>query len=274
MKLHSPRYGAMTLVETMITLALVSILGLLVYSLLNLGTILGAKNSAVNVAHQSARMAMLQMTQDFHSAVSPFELVDGSGNVVTGTGPAEGVAFHLWGKDINGNELPPYRIKSDANAGQNKLHIVATAATVPAVGQWLIVPTHQIEEKITAVSGNTDCTLTLANNISTGIEGTGGATNYNIACFVTDRVSYTVVNGALQWSGPTFKKTFSTASLGQNITNPKPFSIPTSQAGAPLSDSVAAIDLSTADNTYSNRGFKAANILLEGQVPARAMLTQ
>jgi prepilin-type N-terminal cleavage/methylation domain-containing protein len=261
----------MTLAETMITMALVSVLGLLVYSLLNLGTILGAKNSAVNVAHQSARMAMLQMTQDFHCAASPFVLVDTNGNTVAGTGPAEGVAFHLWGKDTNGNDLPPYKIKNDAATGQNKVHIVATAATVPVVGQWLIVPTHEIEEKITAVSGTGDCTLTLANNITTAIEGTGSG---NIACFVTDRVSYTVVNGALQWSGPTYKKTFSTASLGQNITNAKPFTIPTSQAGAPLTTSVAAIDLSTADNTYSNRGFKAANILLEGQVPARAMLTQ
>ena len=274
MKLHLQRSGGMTLVETMITLVLVGVLGLLVYSLLNLGTILGAKNSAVNVAHQSARMAMLQMTQDFHSAASPFTLVDENGNTVAGTGPAEGVAFHLWGKDTNGQELPPYKIKSDAAAGQNQVHIVATSATKPAVGQWLIVPTHEIEERIVAVSGTSDCTLTLANNISTDIEGTAAPTSYNISCFVTDRVSYTIVNGALQWSGPAYKKTFSSAVLGQNITNSKPFSIPTSQSGAPLTESVAAIDLSTADNTYSNRGFKAANILLEGQVPARAMLTQ
>ena len=273
MKLHRQQSSAMTLVETMITVLLVSVLGLLIYSLLNLGTILGAKNSAVNVAHQSARMAMLQMTQDFHSATSPFQLVDGSGNAVAGTGPAEGVAFHLWGKDTNGNELPPYKIQRDATAGQNQVHIVATSTTKPVVGQWLNIPTHEIQEQITAVAGTSDCTLTLAKNISTAIEGIGG-TNYNIACFVTDRVSYTVVNGALQWAGPTYKKTFSSASLGQNITNPKPFSIPTSQSGAPLTQSVAAIDLSTADNTYSNRGFKAANILLEGQVPARASLTE
>ena len=274
MKLNLQRSCAMTLVESMITLVLVGVLGLLVYSLLNLGTILGAKNSAVNVAHQSARMAMLQMTQDFHSAVSPFTLVDGNGNTVAGTGPAEGVAFHLWGKDTNGQELPPYKIKSDAAAGQNQVHIIATSATKPAVGQWLIVPTHEIEAQITAVSGTSDCTLTLANNIATAIEGTGDPGYYNIASFITDRVSYTVVNGALQWSGPAYKKTFSSAILGQNITNSKPFTIPTSQSGAPLSDSVAAIDLSTADNTYSNRGFKAANILLEGQVPSRAILTQ
>ena len=123
---------AFTLIETLFTAVLIGVLGLLVYSLLNIGTILGAKNSAVNVAHQTARIAMLQMTQDFHSAVSPFQLVDANGNNVAGTGPAEGVAFHLWSKDTNGNDSPPFKVKtSDAAAGQNTIHIVATTATKP-----------------------------------------------------------------------------------------------------------------------------------------------
>jgi type II secretory pathway pseudopilin PulG len=265
---------AMTLIEVLFTSVLIGVLGLLIYSLLNIGTILGAKNSAVNVAHQTARVAMLQMTQDFHSAVSSFQLVDANGNNVAGNGPAEGVAFHLWSKDTLGNDSPPYKIRNDAAAGQNLVHIIATSTTKPVVGQWLIIPTHQVQEQIKAVSGTADCTLTLGNNLSVPIEGTGSPTNYNIACFVTDRCSYRVVNGALDWSGPNFKKTFTTAVLGQNITNAKPFSIPTTQAGAPITGSVAAIDLSTADNTYSNRGFKAANILLSGQIPARANLLE
>ncbi len=261
---------AFTLVETLFTAVLIGVLGLLVYSLLNIGTILGAKNSAVNVAHQTARIAMLQMTQDFHSAVSPFQLVDANGNDVAGTGPAEGVAFHLWSKDTKGNDSPPFKVKTDAAAGQNTIHIVATAATKPLVKQWLMIPTHQIQLEITAVSGTSDCTLTLASNLPVEVDGTSG----NIACFVTDRCSYIVNNGALQWSGPNYKKTFTSAVLGQNITNAKPFSTPTSQSGAPITESVAAIDLSTADNTYSNRGFKAANILLSGQIPARANLLE
>jgi type II secretory pathway pseudopilin PulG len=274
MKLSLPASRAATLVEVLFTSVLIGVLGLLVYSLLNIGTILGAKNNAVNVAHQTARVAMLQMTQDFHSAVSDFQLIDANGNNITSNGPAEGVAFHLWSKDTTGQDLPPFKIKSDAAAGQNVVHIIATSTTKPVVGQYLIIPTHQIVSEIKTVSGTSDCVLTLANNLTVPIQGTGAPTNYNIACFVTDRCSYTVVNGALQWSGPNYKKVFTSAVLGQNITNSKPFSTPTTLAGAPIAGSVAAIDLSTADNSYSNRGFKAANILLSGQISARTNLLE
>ena len=52
-----------------------------------------------------------------------------------------------------------------------------------------------------------------------------------------------------------------------DITNPKPFSTPTTPAGALYYRFVAAIDLSTSDLSYTNRGYKSANILLNGQVP-------
>ena len=48
---------------------------------------------------------------------------------------------------------------------------------------------------------------------------------------------------------------------------------PLTPAGALYYRFVAAINLSTADMQYSNRGFKSANILLNGQVPMRARLT-
>ncbi len=58
-----------------------------------------------------------------------------------------------------------------------------------------------------------------------------------------------------------------------DITNPRPFSIPTTPAGALYYRFVAAIDLSTSDPKYSKRGYKSANILLNGQVPFKARLT-
>lgn len=275
MQISSRSLDGMTLVEGMVSTVLIGVLGLVVFSLLNIGTVLGAKNSAVNVAHQSARLAMLQMTQDLRSAVSLLELVDKDGNPVAGNGPAAGVAFQLWAKDTNGKDLLPFKISADASAGQKDVQIIATNATKPSAGQWLIVPTHEIEDEITAVSASANpCTVTLKNNLATAIEGTGGPTFYNIACFVTDRCSYRVVNGALQWFGPTYKKTFSSAVLGNNITNPTPFTISVSQAGAPLYQRAGAVDLSTADTNYNNRGFKSANILLEGEVSTRARLTK
>jgi hypothetical protein len=41
------------------------VLGLVIFSLLNIGTVLGAKNTAMNTAHQQARTAMLKMIDDY-----------------------------------------------------------------------------------------------------------------------------------------------------------------------------------------------------------------
>jgi type II secretory pathway pseudopilin PulG len=64
------------LIELIFTTAVVGIAGLIVYSILQMGTVLGAKNAAVNTAHQQARTAMLQMVQDLHTAVSLPSLCD------------------------------------------------------------------------------------------------------------------------------------------------------------------------------------------------------
>jgi hypothetical protein len=113
--------------------------------------------------------------------------------------------------------------------------------------------------------------ITVAAPIGVAIEGTASPTFYNIPCFITDRCSYVVKNGGLEWHGPTQRKAF--AVLGNDIISPTPFSIPSTPGGALYYRFVAAIDLSTADSKTSNRGFKSANILLNGQVPARARLT-
>ena len=113
--------------------------------------------------------------------------------------------------------------------------------------------------------------MTLAASLGVAIQGTGSPTYYNIPCFITDRCAYVVKNGSLEWHGPTQKKAF--AILGSDITSATPFSIPSTPAGALYYRFVAAIDLSTADSKTSNRGFKSANILLNGQVPMRARLT-
>jgi len=83
--------------------------------------------------------------------------------------------------------------------------------------------------------------------------------------------AYTVSNGNLQWQGTTAKKSF--AVLGNDITSDLPFSIPQTPAGAIYYRFVSAINLSTADPNYTNRGFKAANIFLNGQIPMKARLT-
>jgi type II secretory pathway pseudopilin PulG len=289
MKLCSKARG-IKLVELVVTIAIVSVLGLVLYSLLNISTVLGAKNSAVNTAHQQARIAMVQMLQDLHSSVSAPYLVNTAGNRVFGAGPAEGITF----QQFSGG---PYKFKSDTAVGATVVHITYPASPpipLPAVGQRLIVQSHQVEADITAMSGGPgDLSLTLDNfSVAQGTANSYGASNGgyavhtlpvaingttsnvgDVVCFVADRCSYTVINGSLKWQGPTTTSHGQFFAMGGDITNTKPFSIPVTPAGALYTRFVAAIDLSTADPNYSNRGFKSANIFLNGQVPSKATLT-
>src|ERR1700736_6510588 len=97
MKLSSTARG-LTLIELMFTTVLIGVLGLIIYSLLNSGMVLGAKNTAVNTAHQRARVVMLQMLQNLHSSVSLPALADASGTPYSSPVPAsaEGIAFQQW----------------------------------------------------------------------------------------------------------------------------------------------------------------------------------
>jgi type II secretory pathway pseudopilin PulG len=302
MKLFRQNRG-FQLVEVMFTTMLISALGLIIYSILVTDTILGAKNSAMNTAHQQARTAMLQMLQDLHSSVALPYLVDANLNP-TATSPAPGIAFQQWGSGTVANQsvpLPVFKIIQDTAAlptSQNYVQVTLpnSASPWPVVNQRLIIPSHQMEGDITAVSGTyNNLKITLANiagpapspapspagtKLPVQILGTLSTVG-DIVCYATDRCSYAVANNALDWRGPTTHSTFSV--MGSNITNsqgtidpnnpPTPFSIPTTAAGALYYRFVAAVDLSTSDLKYNNRGYKSANILLNGQVPMKARLT-
>jgi hypothetical protein len=256
----------------MITTVLVSVLGLIIFAILNTGTVLGAKNSAVNTAHQQARMAMLQMINNLHSSVSPLSFVDldSTNNIIpaiASDGPAAGVSFQLW-------SIGPLKIAADALAGQNDVSVTVTGNRTPQAGQRLIISSHGIESDITAVVGTApgNLTLTLQDPLPAGgIQGTGGATNYNISCFVTDRCAYVVNNGALEWRSQTANPGFTVLTAG--ITEATPFSRPPNSGAPGTPRLVAAINLSTADSQYSNRRFKSANILLNETIPIRSRLT-
>jgi hypothetical protein len=251
--------------------AVVSIVGLIIYAVLNSGYILYAKNISMNVSHQQARTALLQMQQDLHSAVSLPQLVDTTGTAYANNflGPAPGISYQLYASNIG-----QCKINADAATNQKVIQVkLNTALPLPVVGERLIVPAYQIEDDITAVSQVSAgvVNVTLANKLTTPLEVNVSGTSYNVVCFFTDRASYIVSNGQLQYIGPSNRKNF--AVLGSNITSPTPFTTPNTPAGAPYYRFVVAINLSTADSTYSNRAFRAANIFLNGQVPMRARLT-
>lgn len=275
MRIHPSSRSGLSLPEIAITSGVVGVFGLVVYSLLNIGTVLGAKNTATNTAHQQARVAMLKMIEDLHSAVSLPALQGVVGN------QASGISFQQWGvRPVSGVMTPnggPHKIIEDADVGEDHIHIqVASGQSKPIVGQRVIIPTHQIELDIVDTHGsNSDFELEFATPIPVAINGTT-STIGDVVCYITDRCSYNVVQVSagppaeykLQWT-----TNQGTRDIVNSITNPRPFSIPTTPAGALYYRFVAAIDLSTSDSKYSRRGYKSANILLNGQVPFKARLT-
>jgi len=258
-----------TLIELLISTGIVALTGGIIFAILNSGLILFAKNTAINMAHQQARVAVLTMEQDLHEAISIPQLVDASKVAVAGNGPAAGISFQLYAQG-------PLKVVSQANAGQSQVN-VRVNGYVPKVGQRLCIPSHQIEYDIVAVgSGTTDRVLTLSSNLSVDVKvvlydsGTNTNVNVNVVCFITDRIYYVVSNGELRYYAPNQPTTGKF--LANDITSSTPFSIPVTPLGAQFNRFVAAINLSTADDRSSNRNFKAANMFLNALVPYRARL--
>jgi hypothetical protein len=258
---------AFTLVEICISTAILGAAGGLIYLILNMGFILFAKNTAMNVAHQEARSALLRMQQNLHSAVSIPFLLDSSKNKSSGTAPMAGIAFQVFA-------LGPFKVAANANAGDDSIQItIPVGSKLPVLGQRLILPMHEIELWIKSVSppaGNI-VTVTLYGTLSSNVVVTQGVTNYNVPCFVTDEVCYLIYNGTLIYF-PNFTS-MSYKVLARDITSSEPFSVPLTPLGAPFNRFVAAIKLSTADPSSTSRGYKASNIILDSKIPYRARLT-
>src|SRR4051812_49174696 len=121
MKIRSLSRSGLSLIEISVTMGITGVVGMVIYSLLNIGTVLGAKNTATNTAHQRARIAMIDMIQDLHSAIS-LPALQG----VVGT-QASGISFQKWGERVSGGVLTPnggpHKIVQDADTGQNEIRI-------------------------------------------------------------------------------------------------------------------------------------------------------
>lgn len=272
---QTARQRGAALLELMVSTSIVLMTGGIIFYILNTGMVLFAKNTAINLAHQQARVAVLQMEQDLHSSVSIPRLVDASKNPVAGNGPAAGISFQLYAKG-------PLQVTPTASqsvyyaAGQNQIK-VRVNGYVPKVGQRLCIPTHQIELDITDVGvGSTDRILTLSDSLPVQVSpwlydaGTNTWVAVNIVCFITDRVFFVVNGGSLRHFGP--NQSAAGRMMANDITSSTPFSIPLTPSGAQYNRFVAAINLSTADAGSTNRGFKAANMFLNAMVPYRARL--
>lgn len=255
-----------TLTEMMVSTSIFGGVGLVLFSFLWSGSILLAKNTSINLAHQQARLAVVRMEDDIHAAVSVPALVDSSRNTVAAPGPAAGIAFQSWAAG-------PYQVYAgDYKTTQNTIDLIANG-TVPQVNQRLNITTHAIENYITAVtSSGGKYHLTLDSNLANEVNTTLNGTAVDICGFITDQTAYVVQSNQLRRYSRKGGATYTI--LVTDVTAATPFSTPLSVTGAPYNRFVAAVNLSCADVTSTSQKFRAANMYLNSMVPYRSKLCQ
>ena len=87
------RAGGFTLGEILVSLAISGVVGLVLFSVLQAGSVLLAKNTGINVTHGNARLAGDRLLSLVQSAVASPVLVNSSLNPISGDGPAAGITF-------------------------------------------------------------------------------------------------------------------------------------------------------------------------------------
>src|SRR5258708_7361214 len=83
--------AAFTVAEMVVAVGVLMLLGMAFFEVLQSGLTLSAKNTAVNAAHEEARMGVLRLTRDIHAAISVPQLRDNGLNVAS-SDPVSGVA--------------------------------------------------------------------------------------------------------------------------------------------------------------------------------------
>jgi hypothetical protein len=205
-----------TSAELAVATAVMALLGIVVFNVLNSGMILYAKNTAVNSAHEEARQGIARLTRDIHAAISVPQLrssthdtnytVSGSYTVVSsspvnGAPPtAAGVSFQ---NVVAGS--PDY-VWQDPNT--SSLILIKNPGDAPTAGMRLIVPFWGIEDdinKVTSnanVSGHSNIFLTNGGDVTVASKArkygqssyTGYSSPYAIT-YYTERMLYVVENG-------------------------------------------------------------------------------
>jgi hypothetical protein len=271
-------------------MASVGVVGFAIFYTLYYGLLLYTKNTAMNVSHEEARLALLQLVTDIHAAVSAPSLTDSNGNMISATTASPGVEFQQL--------ISPSmycQVSGTVGAGQNIVNVgIPSGYPTPYAGLRLIIPAFEIEQNVTAVSmSGTIAACTLANTLSTSINGAAA----NVMCFFTQRVYY-FVNGRPSYvqNGVTVVPPLTLNYLGigrtatytigsEDLSSPTPFSIPnapstsgTSNAsGTPDYHYVMVTGLSTQDPQTANLNsvfhFSTSSIMISGEIPVYSTLT-
>ena len=215
------RCAGLTLTEVMIA-AGVTVLGgaAAAYITLN-ATVLYAKNTADNVAHDQNRIAVSRLVRDIHAATSIPQLGHiqqgnklssapaGSwmpyGTNVTfvaegGSGPSAGISFKKMGSASN-QDGGPFKVRNDPG-NKDLIQIDSGTGNPPHIGTELIFPYYNMEGTVYKVTSNG------ANHFNVWVKG-GLETRIKekkdttIVCYYMSRYAYVVEKGELKFYAST-----------------------------------------------------------------------
>ena len=82
--IQAKKRSAFTLYETMVAVGCATVAGIMLFAVLNISTILYAKVTSINLAHDEARLAVNRLVNDIHKAVSMPQLWDASATATGG----------------------------------------------------------------------------------------------------------------------------------------------------------------------------------------------
>ena len=187
--------AAFTVAEMSVAVGVLALLGMAFFQVLNSGLILSAKNTAVNAAHEEARVGVLRLTRDIHAAISVPQLRDNGFNVLS-SDPVSGVAPTSAGVSFQNIASGPNFVWKDP--GNVNLIMIKDNPSKPTEGMRLIIPFFGLEEDITKVtaagSANHSNVFIKADQSTPPITAPDYGTPYCIT-YYTNRTMYVVRNG-------------------------------------------------------------------------------
>lgn len=267
-----------TLVEILVTMGVSLLVGMMVFLVLNAGMVLYAKNTAVNSAHQQARAGVDQMLANLHGSVSIPQLVDANLNPAAELDaagspvPRAGISFQTF-------NAGPFPVSADAAASDQSI-LLYCPGYIPPANARLNIPSHNIEYDIissTSVGSNRLFNLAApAAGVGTAITISGngregGGTTYVIAAFISTRLSYAVNGTELRYYPTNNLNNYKV--ITRNLVSPTPFTVPILASGGLQNRFVAAVNLSTVEPQFTNRGYAAVNMFISSLIPFRCRLT-
>jgi len=284
MSIFKSRAAAYTLVEVMITVAVIGVAGAGIFEVLRTGMILFGKNSAINLSHTESRFGLVSLQQDLNAAVSTPELtgtgvpvLNGAGvsTILSGTlvsGSAAGVYF----QEYAGGPFCIYVTTLTIASSATSIPVITGSNFAPLPGQTIHIQAlpltlssnSMLEAQLsgaspysastTSTGGMTYYTPTLSSSIGATVtlQDSTTNTNLNVACFFTTPVVYVVQNGQLvkYTLDPAGSGNMLPSVLAYNVTSATPFSMPAVNY-SPANTFVNVSNMTATDPSSSNRGY-------------------